>query len=279
MLRALYSDDLLSSLLVLKGGNALALAYRVGGRTSLDLDFSIEKDFDNLQEISVRMERALSVSFGAVGIRLFDFGLVPRPKTGNWEWWGGYSAEFKLIPEDLANQLSSSANDMRRQALTVDPGSQRRKYTIEISKHEFCSDKRVQTIDDFGVCVYSPLLLAAEKLRALLQQHPDYAQIDLRSKRSRARDLYDIWVVSDFFSIKLEAHLPTVKSVFDSKKVDLDLLRRLPELRALHMASWPDVELAVTGPLENFDFYFDFVVAAAEKLHAQWIEDAPRLVE
>jgi hypothetical protein len=275
ILRALYGDDLLSRRLVLKGGNALALAYKVGGRTSLDLDFSIEADFDNLSDISIRMERALSPAFGGVGIRMFDFQFEPRPKTGDSDWWGGYSAEFKLIPENLANKLSSSADEMRRQALTIDPGSQRRRYTIEISKHEFCSDTRVQSIDDFDVLVYSPLLLAAEKLRALLQQHSDYSQIDARMKRSRARDLYDIWVISDFFSIKLEMHLPTVESVFDAKRVNLDLLGRLSELRALHMSSWPDVELAVTGPLESFDFYFNFVVTVAKNLHAQWIINAP----
>jgi predicted nucleotidyltransferase component of viral defense system len=75
ILKALYGDSLLSEQLVLKGGNALALAYRVGGRTSLDLDFSIEGDFDDLPEVSVRMERALTEAFSAAGIRLFDFQL------------------------------------------------------------------------------------------------------------------------------------------------------------------------------------------------------------
>ena len=261
--------------LVLKGGNALALAYGVGGRTSLDLDFSIETDFTDLPDTSIRMERSLARTFEGVGILLFDFRLEPRPKMNESDWWGGYSAEFKLIPQKLAEELSLSTDEMRRQALTIDPGSQRRKYSVEISKHEFCGDKRVQRIDDFGVCVYSPLLLAAEKLRALLQQHPDYPQIDSRMKRSRGRDLYDISVISDFFSIRLEMHLSTVQSVFDAKRVNLDLLGRLSELRALHIASWPDVELSVTGPLESFDFYFDFVVSAAKKLHAQWIKDAP----
>ena len=212
--KALYGDSLLSEQLVLKGGNALALAYRVGGRTSLDLDFSIEGDFDDLPEISVRMERALTEAFSAAGIRLFDFQLESRPKGPVSDWWGGYSAEFKLMPESRARELGQSVDEMRRQALTIDPGSQRRKYTVEISKHEFCGDKRLQRIDDFGVRVYSPLLLAAEKLRALLQQHPDYPQIDLRKKRSRARDLYDIWVISDHFSIRLEMNLATVRSVF-----------------------------------------------------------------
>ena len=147
--------------------------------------------------------------------------------------------------------------------------------SIEISRFEFVGDKRFQTIDDFHVCVYSPLLLAAEKLRALVQQHPDYPQIDVRMKRSRARDLYDIWAVSDFFSIKLDMHLPVVKAVFEAKRVSLELLRRLPELRALHESSWPDVELSVAGALESFDFYFDYVVSMSTSLYAQWVEHSP----
>jgi hypothetical protein len=159
--------------------------------------------------------------------------------------------------------------------MTIDPGSQRRRYTIEISKFEFVGDKEIRKVDDFEVCVYSPLLLAAEKLRALLQQHTDYPEIEERLKRSRARDLYDIWVISDFFSIRLDMHLETVKAVFEAKKVDLGLLGRLSELRALHMASWPDVELSVAGQLESFDFYFDFVLSAATRLHSQWIKNSP----
>jgi len=38
ILIALYSDDELMDALVLKGGNALALIYKVGSRASLDMD-------------------------------------------------------------------------------------------------------------------------------------------------------------------------------------------------------------------------------------------------
>lgn len=49
ILTALFSGDELCRHLVLKGGNALSLAYGVGDRTSPDLDFSIADDFDDLQ--------------------------------------------------------------------------------------------------------------------------------------------------------------------------------------------------------------------------------------
>lgn len=159
--------------------------------------------------------------------------------------------------------------------ITIDPGSQRRKYTIEISKFEYVADKVVKKVEGVDICVYSPLLLAVEKLRALLQQHPDYPHIPRNLKRSRAGDLYDIWAISDYFSIKLDMHLPIVEAVFNAKKVDLGLLDKLSDVKALHMASWSDVELSVSHDLEDFDFYFDFVNSSAAGLYAKWVKNSP----
>jgi hypothetical protein len=201
--------------------------------------------------------------------------LEKRPKFTDDPWWGGYTAEFKLISKSLADKLGFRIQDMRLQSLTVDPGSQRRKYTIEISRFEYVAEKVVRKVDGFDIYVYPPLLLAVEKLRALLQQHPDYPLISIDAKRSRARDLYDIWAISDAFSIKLEMHLQTVEAVFNAKKVDLSLLNKLSDLRGLHMASWSDVELSVSNDLEDFDFYFSFVNSSAVNLYTQWVKHSP----
>lgn len=275
ILKALYTDCWLYNQLVLKGGNALSIVYNVGNRSSLDLDFSIENDFENIDQVSNRMYSALFSAFKEVETHVFDFKLEQKPKISNTPWWGGYRAEFKLISEARAEDLQYRIQDMRRQSLTVDPGSQRRKYTIEISKFEYISDKVIENVDGVDIYVYSPLLLAVEKLRALLQQHPDYPQIPNNLKRSRARDLYDIWAISDYFSIKLDMYLPTVKAVFDAKKVELILLSKLSEVKDLHMTSWSDVELSVSINLENFDFYFDFVNSLALNLYAKWVENPP----
>ncbi|MGA3084518.1 MAG: nucleotidyl transferase AbiEii/AbiGii toxin family protein [Thermodesulfobacteriota bacterium] len=42
---ALFSDDFLMERLVLKGGNAIDLIYKISSRASIDLDFSIALDF------------------------------------------------------------------------------------------------------------------------------------------------------------------------------------------------------------------------------------------
>lgn len=42
---AMFSDDDLMDMLVLKGGNALDIIHQIEHRASVDLDFSIERDF------------------------------------------------------------------------------------------------------------------------------------------------------------------------------------------------------------------------------------------
>ena len=44
-LQAMMKDELLMQGLVLKGGNALQLAYDITNRGSIDIDFSMEKEF------------------------------------------------------------------------------------------------------------------------------------------------------------------------------------------------------------------------------------------
>jgi hypothetical protein len=60
---AVFSDDFFFEKVVLKGGNALALALGMSGRTSLDLDFSIENDFDDVAEAERRLLAALERRF------------------------------------------------------------------------------------------------------------------------------------------------------------------------------------------------------------------------
>jgi addiction module HigA family antidote len=60
---ALFSDDVLFEQLVLKGGNAMTLVYHISPRVSLDLDFSMEADFDNVEEVQARMEYVLADRF------------------------------------------------------------------------------------------------------------------------------------------------------------------------------------------------------------------------
>lgn len=52
---ALFSDEVLFEHLVLKGGNALSLVYGLTDRTSLDLDFSMDADFPDIEDARRRL--------------------------------------------------------------------------------------------------------------------------------------------------------------------------------------------------------------------------------
>lgn len=51
---ALVSDDLLMKMLVLKGGNAIDIAYDLTDRGSLDIDFSIDRDFTEKEKARIQ---------------------------------------------------------------------------------------------------------------------------------------------------------------------------------------------------------------------------------
>ena len=65
---AVLSDDYLFDRVVLKGGNALAIALGLSGRTSMDLDFSIENDFENPAEAGSRLREALERRFSEIDL-------------------------------------------------------------------------------------------------------------------------------------------------------------------------------------------------------------------
>ncbi|MGA9958858.1 MAG: nucleotidyl transferase AbiEii/AbiGii toxin family protein [Acidobacteriaceae bacterium] len=76
---AIFSDDVLFDRVVLKGGNALSLALGLSDRTSLDLDFSIENDFEDLADIRRRVLGALENRFLTAGFVVFDFKFESKP--------------------------------------------------------------------------------------------------------------------------------------------------------------------------------------------------------
>jgi predicted nucleotidyltransferase component of viral defense system len=70
---SLFVDDELMDMLALKGGNALDIVYGISPRASIDLDLSIEDDFDadEIDSIRRRIERALQRIFNENGFEVF----------------------------------------------------------------------------------------------------------------------------------------------------------------------------------------------------------------
>jgi hypothetical protein len=268
----MFSDDLLMDRLVLKGGNALDIVHGITARGSFDIDFSIEGDFADIRDVEKRIFDALRDRFDSAGFVLFDERFGPKPerlRQGQDETWGGYRAEFKLISKDKARQYGNDVEAWRRDAAVLGL-AQERVFRIEISKFEYVGAKVEAELDAYTIYVYPPEMIAAEKLRAICQQMPDYEPV--RNKRARARDFYDIHTVITRVDVDLATpqNQDLVRAIFAAKGVPLALMGRIREYRDFHSPDWPGVLQSLSERAQTFDFYFDFVLDQVEKLKPLW---------
>src|SRR5690349_7055812 len=125
---AMFSDDWLMERLVLKGGNELTVVYGISARTSLDIDFSIDGDFSEVDEAERRIGAALSRRFDLAGYTVFDYRFEKKPKLQRQDEaprWGGYVAKFKIIETEQFRRLSSNVHELRKYAALTGPHQQR----------------------------------------------------------------------------------------------------------------------------------------------------------
>jgi predicted nucleotidyltransferase component of viral defense system len=265
----LVSDDELMETLVLKGGNAMILAYGIGTRGSLDLDFSMESDFEEIEQVKYRIEQALVRVFSENEYHLFDFDFRLKPKNINvavQDFWGGYSIEFKVISEIDYKKNSGNIDALRRNAIPLDPNNSP-KFSIDISKYEYTQDKKEMDLDGYRYYVYSLEMIILEKLRAICQQLPEYSDIiKSKTQRGRARDFYDIYTILEYFGINIQTEhfKELLELIFEAKKVPLDYINKIYTNKDLHEKDFETVKATVSaterGQLKEFNFYFDYVV-------------------
>jgi predicted nucleotidyltransferase component of viral defense system len=279
---ALFSDDELMNIFVLKGGNALDIAHNINSRASTDIDLSMESDFtgDELEAVRSKLEKLLVTTFKENGYHAFDITLQPRPFKKYSEkdnFWGGYRLEFKVINNDKYNILKGDLQAIRVNSLAVGEG-QKRNFKVDISKYEFCKGKQETELDDFTIYVYSPLMVVYEKLRAICQQMEEYQEIIRTNRKGRAKDFFDIYTIIEQrkFPVELDKpeNLEMLKEIFLVKKVPLSLIRKMQQQREFHRDSFAAVKDAVyEGPnykLESYDYYFDYVVEKVKLLESLW---------
>lgn len=276
-LTALFSDDDLMQMLVLKGGNALNLIYKIASRASIDLDFSINEKINKEDQsiVSEKIENTLRSTFKENRYHLFDYKFFERPKSlddKRKDFWGGYRVEFKVIEMELYHQYKDNIENLRRRASVIS-NSQNKIFSIDISKYEFIQNKLAKDFDGFTIYVYSPEMICYEKLRAICQQMPEYL-ISIKGNAigntPRAKDFYDIYLIIHKLDVDLfkEPNIEMCKKIFAIKKVPLDLISSIKNTKDFHIQVYKSLEDSILAgeKLEGFGFYFDYVVEICEKL-------------
>ncbi len=270
---ALFSDNDLLDILVLKGGTALEF-YDLDYRLSIDLDFSIADEFrQNLSTIKEKIEVALQDSFREAGYIVFDVKLRERPHKLSpdlADFWGGYIIEFKVIEFEKYEQLSTKIDSLRKNAAVVGLLN-KRTFSIEISKHEYCEPKQESELNGYTIYIYPPPMLVWEKIRAICQQMPEYGEIVRSSSQTaRARDFYDIYLLIERYQIDLtsEGNLHLLKNIFAAKRVPLCLIAKICNTKEFHRDNFIAVKATVgdNKGLNDFGFYFNYVVAYCQRL-------------
>jgi predicted nucleotidyltransferase component of viral defense system len=172
---SVFADDTLMKTLVLKGGNALDIVYKIASRASIGLDFSIESEFDSTDELVDRLSKSLEKNFGENGYMVFDIVIKKKPEQNNSnapKFWGGYQLEFKIIDKDDYAKLQENKESLRRNATVVGP-NEKKTFMIDISQWEYCNHKMSFEIEGHTIYAYSPEMIVFEKIRAICQQMPE----------------------------------------------------------------------------------------------------------
>lgn len=275
---AMFSDDDLMERLVLKGGNLLDVVYQVSTRASVDVDFSIEGEFDDLETLRRRIENALRQTFAEAGYVAFDIDIreVPSPLSDDMrDFWGGYTIEFKIIERERYAQLKGDIAALRRLAASVGKRGST-KFNVQISKHEYCRPKQPEQLEGYTVYVYSPEMTVGEKLRAICQQMPQYVAAVKSHPSARARDFLDIYTIAEHFAIDFRdgEFQRIVREMFAVKRVPLNLIGEIEGFRDYHRQDFAAVEATVKPgiQLKDYEFYFNYVVAKCCNLETLWNE-------
>ena len=263
ILIAFISDEELSDILVLKGGNALELIYNLTKRPSVDIDFSMESDFPggHLERIRERIIISLNREFNDVGLEVFDlkFEEKPPPEKRTNPKGGGYKISFKIIELDKSSGLD--LDDKRKRAVSL-TGS-RKNFSVDISRYEYCESSIKKSVDGHIVYVYSPEMIVIEKMRALCQQSEEYTIQEKTGRRPRPKDIYDIYTICTQRNIKLHEkdNLVILYEMFGRKNVPTDLLLNFEKYRDYHRQGFS--ELVDTLPQKerdvSYDYIFDYV--------------------
>jgi len=151
----------------------------------------------------------------------------------------------------------------------------RKSNYIQISKFEFCDNKKEHDIEGIRIYLYSPEMIVLEKLRAICQQIPEYRKfVKSQTQIARARDFVDIYYLIKKFKIKIDSkeNIGLLKSIFRAKKVPLKLIGDIVNYSEYHRPDFDAVKGTVKAgvKLKEYDYYFDYIISQCEVLKPLW---------
>lgn len=280
-LKALFSNDKLEGVLTLKGGTAMKL-HGLTERESQDLDFSIRESirFSKEKEGPV-FEKCIQDEFNKYGYKVLNFLFKDKPATrkdGLPPYWGGYEITFSIMPNERFEQLSPKQLQNATMYAESIEGNKKR-IQIDLSFDEYTAGRVSKKIDGIDVYLYSPLMIIYEKIRASCQQLPSYELAS--SKKTRARDLYDIYrILTDIQHVNLyddvlnPSNHSIIRIMFDLKGVNLKLIPEIQSYKEELRRDYEDHVLPLIPRDKNppeFDFLFSYAMELFLKLYQQLI--------
>lgn len=284
-LKALLSDDNIMEQLVFKGGNAIAMIYKLQSRSSIDLDFSMANDFNSEEKenISQRIKILLEKSFEEVNYSVVNYNFIEKPKVSINDFWGGYEVSFQLIDKKRFSDLPIHTKEIlgRNSKAIYDD---HKKFTIDISKYEYCNTKKSQKFEGYKIYVYTLEMIVFEKLRSICQQTEEYQNIVKCSITSRARDFFDIYNLIENCKIDISTpeNLELLKAIFEAKKVPLKLIFGIEKYYNFHNESFDSLKETVEYAnlqLKDFYFYFSYLIEKVENLRDKIISRFPNILD
>ena len=261
VLHALSLDEKLHEQFVLKGGNALRLAYK-SPRSSVDVDFSSKETFPDqpddktqvlLEDIKERLNRALENV-----APIYDFEVLVIQSTdihpGNHDPREFPALEIKVGYSELEDR-DPPFSDVVKLEITLNEVVCADEYVLVDSGSADEIDLHVSGLDD----------IIAEKLRSLLQQ--------VERNRNRPGDVYDIW----FFTTRVGAVLSkeNIATYLQRKSQDRLSVDKVtpdmftdPEVRERASIGFEDIasRLPDGETLPPFDEAFDHVIDFVKSL-------------
>jgi len=138
------------------------------------------------------------------------------------------------------------------------------------------STKKEVDLEGYTIYVYTPIAIVYEKLRAICQQMEEYTQIVQTNRRPRARDFYDIYTILSNYRPPIDIadkdNLYILERIFAVKKVPLELIGKIEQTREFHKDDFFSVKDTIAHDIEDFDYYFDYVVEKTKALQSLWIK-------